>query len=200
MFRKSVVFIIIYIALLTGRVFAGEPSTQPTTMSASVPTMSPMTAPVVDVRKEPAAATESYWYGWQILGLEAAAWTVSGQLQFDSKPAQALQWVAFFGSSAVHAANGNAFGAVISPLIRIGFPLVGYTLSYSQAEHQDCLSSGKGLCLDGFGGLAIGFLAAEVFDIAFLAYGDRPVTKTARFVPQVRPTRNGAVFGFAGSF
>ena len=136
---------------------AGTAAAQPAETPAKVPT-----------------ATE--WYGWQILGADAAVFTTAGVAQ-----------------------NGViAFGWIGSVLMRTAFPITGIMIGVASARgcSGEWCGFGQGLA----GGL-IGMGAAEVIDLVD-ATDEREIVpvKAPRWQPVAKVNHSTATFGVAARF
>ena len=149
--------------------------------------------------EQPAAPTDTVtvkdWYGYQILGADAAVFAIAagtheGDLYFG--------WVGT--GAAVHAAHGHGGRAVASVVMRAGLPVAGLLLGASSAKgcSGDLCELGPAL----IGGM-LGMGIAEVTDVA-MAWDEEQVAvpKAARSWTPVASVRHdrGATFGIAARF
>jgi hypothetical protein len=137
--------------------------------------------------------TASEWYGWQILGADAA---VLGTATLTDNGTIALGWI---GSGAVvHVAHGHEGRAIGSIAARVALPFAGLMLG--AASSQGC--SGD-LC--GFGpaivGGLIGMGTAEVIDLVD-ATDEREIVPVSapRWQPVAKVSHSTATVGFVARF
>lgn len=141
----------------------------------------------------PSVPTASEWYGWQILGADAAVFTTAAVTE---NGVIALGWV---GSGAVvHAAHGHTGRAVGSVAMRTAFPLLGLMLGAASAHGCTGEWCGVGPALAG--GL-VGMGTAEVVDLVYAKdeIEIAPV-KTPRWQPIASVRHSSATFGVAARF
>jgi len=129
--------------------------------------------------EERTPATETRWYGWQIILADAA--TVGLSLATKDGHVAAVGYVG--AAPLVHLAHLQVGRAGISLALRVVAPLAGAALGYGLLSGVDCrqgsLSSPSSACTAWGAATAIGaisgILAASVIDAALLAREDVPV-------------------------
>lgn len=143
----------------------------------------------------PPAPPREHWYGWQILLSDATSLTLG--------VATSETWVAAPGyllvPPLIHAFHGQGTRALASAGMRIGLPLLGYTIASEGL--RGCWSDEGSACNPGL--FVIGFIvgiSAVGIDPA-LAYEPQPSERTgSSFVPRILISDREARFGLAGSF
>jgi hypothetical protein len=145
-------------------------------------------------------ATESRWYGWQILiadGLSIAAFAsgVSGE-RGEGGELAVLGVVSYaLVPGAIHGAHGRAGAALGSVGLRLGGPLIGAWLGSSASDDSGQLPS-EGFAL----GFMLGIVGAIAIDVSLLAHESVPKRDRATFGISVAPTDGGVRAGVIGSF
>jgi hypothetical protein len=172
---------------LAAPAFAGAPAPTPVA-PAPAPAAPEAPAPVVD------------HFPLQILGADLAALTLGTTLAAATgEPAFLLSFL--LAAPTVHAAHGDAAGAVISGVLHIGGPLLGAYTGYA----IDAASCGAGEWFCGLGGFlvgaGVGTLLATGIDAGFLSYYPRTARRRASALPI--PTvalapHGGLMLGLAG--
>jgi len=137
--------------------------------------------------------TASEWYGWQILGADAAVFTTAAVTHDGTI---ALGWI---GSGAVvHVAHGHNGRAVGSVAARVGLPFLGIMLGAASAKgcNGDFCALGPAV----LGGLA-GMGTAEVIDLVN-AKDEREIVpvSASRWQPVAKVSHSSATFGVAARF
>lgn len=154
-------------------------------------------------------ATESRWYGWQIILVDAATIGISLAAQDGHVAA-----VGYLGAAPlVHLAHLEPGHAGLSLALRAVAPLAGAALGYGLLSGVDCNERSSTGCAAWFGATAVGaisgLLAASVIDAALLSSEDVPIerdhareshARRVRILPSAAPTNGGAMAGFTGTF
>lgn len=161
-------------------------------------------------------ATESRWYGWQIILVDAA--TVGISLAAKDGRVAAAGYLG--GAPLVHLAHLEPGHAGISLAVRAVAPLAGAALGYGLLSGVDCNGTRFSGCDAWIAATAIGaisgFVAASVVDVALLSREDVPIAdedrtpdararrdreaRRVRILPSVAPASGGAMAGFTGTF
>jgi hypothetical protein len=129
------------------------------------------------------ARAEEEWYGYQVAAPDVVGSVLLlAGIQSESVGAGALGVSGmFFGGPIVHAAHGHWGRAGASFGLRVGAPFLGAILGGPLGAGG---KSGKH-ALDGIVyaifGAGLGYVAAAVFDIAYLAYEDVPEARPRMF-------------------
>jgi hypothetical protein len=132
------------------------------------------TAAVAVALSSSLAHAEEEWYGYQVAAPDVVGWVVAyAGAQSDAWPVTALGFGGMLlGGPIVHAAHDNWGRAGISLGLRVGAPLAGVGLG---------LALGGGIRKGGLHAIAyaivgasIGYIAAAMFDVGYLARVDVP--------------------------
>lgn len=150
------------------------------------------------------------WYGWQTLIPDAASIVLISSAIATSATRQtgdAATGLAFagmgtyaLGAPVVHWAHGNIAIGFASMAARFFFPLstgfIGIYVGAGATAVTDCsgLFCGLGtMATGGMVGYGLGMLTCSIVDAAAAAYEKpEPTRKSARIVPSISPTKNGA--------
>lgn len=142
--------------------------------SATAIAQTSLPAPLSEAESKPPDA-RSRWYGWQILGTDAAAVLLLMAAGAGNEKANHTEWLAIpaagsyvFGGPIVHSAHGNPGRAGISLGMRVGLPLLGILVgglgdTCSSAE-DNCIRASAAL-----GGL-LGLVTAVTVDTVVLPW------------------------------
>jgi hypothetical protein len=184
------------------------------TQETNEPAPSTATAPAKTA--QPAAQTESYWYGWQTLTSDAASISAVGTgIKFETAPLAYLGVAGYYlGAPIVHIAHGRVGVAFASLGLRLGLPSLGGAIGFATAG--PCTESERrgffGCAFHGWNEAAIGGLiglgAAIAIDSALLAHGKRPVDppresgmpRLTSVAPSYDPATRAAAVGVGGTF
>jgi hypothetical protein len=154
-----------------------------------------------------APAPARVYYGWQNLGMDAAAigiFVATLDADSDAGNAFALGSLGLYalGSPMIHLLHGQNRAAGTSLLLRVGLPLALGGLTYAVMDKEDCSNSAHLFC--GLGEVVIpvyvgmlGMGAAMLTDDFGLAYEK---VETPTWGPTMRATNGGMTFGVAGVF
>ncbi|AKT41929.1 hypothetical protein [Chondromyces crocatus] len=119
---------------------------------------------------------EQHWYGWQnLIGLGAAYSLIGAGLSVDSGTAPLVAaglGTYVLSGPIIHLAHGNGFGAGVSTGLNLGLPLTtGVIGALTVCGIGNCKGymGGLGYVVGGLFGGALGMIAANVIDVAFLA-------------------------------
>jgi hypothetical protein len=203
-------------------------STSATVAAAQVETTPDLAAPAAPASAQPepaepaqppaptARATESSWYGWQVMIADAASIAMMGSgLAARNAPIGYLGLGGYLvAAPIVHGAHGRVGVGFASFGLRAGLPMVGAMLGYAAAgscsrEEQEkllgCFFHGWGEAVAG--GL-VGAAGAVVIDAALLAHETRPIAqpredgipKVTSVSPSYDPRTRSAALGLGGTF
>jgi hypothetical protein len=152
----------------------------------------------------PAPPTESRWYGWQVLLVDAAAVTAGAATQ------QLPIFLAMYalGPPIVHAGHARLGAAAGSLALRVGLPLVTGGVVYALLDERCGPGSGEwcglGAVVFGLIGAGAGMITASVIDITAISHDSVPVPprrKAFTFTPSARVDPRGDVsIGAFGTF
>jgi hypothetical protein len=164
----------------------------------------------------PEPATESYWYGWQTLTVDAASVAVIGTgIATRSEP---VGWLGaggiYLGAPIVHISHGRVGMAFASLGVRLGLPSAGVAIGYAsagacpEANRQQlfgCVFHGWS---EAFAGGLIGLGTAMAIDAALFTHGKRAISppresgvpRLTSVAPSYDPSTRSAAFGVGGTF
>ncbi len=166
------------------------------------------TMPAPTVAQDAAPTTETHWYGWQMLALDAASLTalvLAPNLDDEDLYAgvtTAALGAFVLGPAIIHGQHGHMNRAVGSVALRVGLPLAGGFIGNAtcdEAEHEDELFG----CLGSmFAGAMLGSITAMFLDDFVLGMETRAVPARApRFQLGLAPrSDSGMTLSLGGSF
>jgi hypothetical protein len=155
-------------------VVAGILSTTAARARADVASGEQAAVPLVPVSSSTQAPppAQSQWYGWQILGIDAATVFAAGAAP--NAVAPVAPYILLGSGPAVHLAHGHPGRALGSALLRAGLPAAGLFIGAASANCSQSNIDDDDLCGLGeaiVGGL-VGVASAEIIDAGFLAWDD----------------------------
>jgi hypothetical protein len=152
----------------------------------------------------PAPETPGYWYGWQVLAVDAACLGVAAMVgdSNDELAGNIAGLGLFLGSAVVHLGHGRPGAAVGSVGLRGGGVFMGMIVGVAMSDCDH--SEDGGMCSFGpavLGG-GIGFLTGVAIDAAFLAReeGTPAATRDPALGFAVTPRPGGMTLSLGGTF
>jgi hypothetical protein len=144
--------------------------------------------------------TETNWYGWQNLSVDAASLAVLGG-------APVVGLVGYLvGSPIVHGVHHREGAVFASVTMRIFFPIIGGVIESNRCPHESGKDDPMECSVATFEGILLGGLTAIIVDDVALGFEEVPAPRKLSVIPSTSIVRSpdgrssSPTFGIAGVF